>query len=394
MIIASAKLYPTPGQLESLERFLCAGRWLFNRLLDHRIKAYRRRGESVNKFQQSRLLTEMRGRMPFLRSVPAQVERDAVRRIDRAFRAFFAKVKAGDRKCGFPRFKGGQRWNSFEVLQPGKYIRPDSRIFVPGIGPIKCRGLPVVNGRACGVRVVRRQRGWIVQLIVDDGPPPEKRFITKAIGVDVGLTHFAVLSDGAEIENPRWLRVVEKKLSVLQRRVTKKCRGSNRRKRAVARLAKFYEIVTDTRRDWMHKLIRKLVDEFDLIAIEDLNVKGLARTRLAKSVHDASWGKFTSMLMLKAESAGATVIKVDPRGTTQDCSACGVTVPKSLGDREHACKCGYVASRDVNAARNILARATGEFTRGESASAGGDACRSPRRGSSNREDRSALQCVK
>ena len=363
--VISAKLYPTPSQCRDLLRFLSVARWVYNRSLDQRIKAYRRRGESITLYQQQAMLTDWRAKMDRVRLVPARIERDALRRVDRGMKAFFRRVKAGE-KPGFPRFKGSDRWRSFEVLQPGTYLRDGNRVHIPGIGPMKYRGMQQFDGKIKGIRVVRKASGWYVQLIVDTGPAPEKRPVTRRIGIDVGLTTFATLSNGEKIENPRWYRKAQKRLRFLQRRVSRRKKGSNRRRRAVQRVARFHERIADTRRDWTHKLTRRLVDEFDLIAVENLNVKGLARTRLAKSIIDAAWTEFAWQLDYKAENAGVQFMRVDPRNTTQDCSECGRRVPKTLRDREHVCTCGYRDCRDVNAAKNILRRASAEFTRGES----------------------------
>lgn len=347
-------------------RFLNVGRWVYNRALDHRIKAYRRRGESVQYGQQQKMITGWRDRMEWIRLVPVEIERDALRRVDRGMKAFFRRVKAGDKQKGFPRFKARDRWRSFEVLQTGMSCtnQPRDRLTtrMPFTAP--------TNG--CIPRV-------------DTGTAPEKRPVTRSIGIDVGLTHFATLSDGTKVENPRWYRSAQHRLRFLQRIVSRRRKGSNRRRRAVQRVAVFHERIADTRKDWIHQLTRRLVNEFDLIAIEKLNVKGLARTRLAKSILDAAWSQFATNLSLKAENAGVTVVAVDPRNTSQECSKCGRAVPKLLSDRVHSCGCGYVADRDENAARNILLRVPEEITRGECTSAGPVARSAGRRGTLNRE---------
>ena len=357
-------------------RFLNAGRLVFNRALEHRIKSWRRRGESVTLYQQQVMLTRWRDRMKWIRLVPAQVERDALRRVDRGMKAFFRRVKAGQTP-GFPRFKSRDRWRSFEVLQPGKYLRDRNKVHVPGIGSMRYRGMQPFCGAIKGIRVVRKARGWYVQLIVDNGPVPEKKPVRRSIGIDVGLTTFATLSDGTKINNPRWYRSSQRKLRFLQRIVS--------RRKAVNRVARFHERIADSRRGWIHQQTRRLVNEFDLIAVENLNIKGLSRTRLSKSILDAAWGEFIWQLSYKAESAGASLVKVNPRGTSQECSACGRTVPKTLSDRIHSCSCGYVACRDVNAAKNILLRwIPPEVTHGKCILAGSDS--SARRSTLNRED--------
>lgn len=371
MRTVSAKIYPTPSQERDLFRFLSVGRWVYNRALEHRIKAYKRRGETVSYNDQSALLTDWRERMEWVRAVPAHIERDALRRVDRGMKAFFRRVKV-KQTPGYPRFKGRHRWRSFEVLQPGKYIRPNNRVHIPCIGPIAYRGMQPFSGVVKGIRVIRKASGWYVQLIVDNGsaPKPELRPAERAVGIDVGLSSFITLSNGAKVDNPQWYRKAEKRLGFLQRIVSRRKKGSNRRRRAVDQIARFHERVADTRKDWLHKLSRRLVTEFDLIAVENLNVKGLARTKLAKSILDAAWTEFAWQLEYKAESAGVRFVRVDPRGTSQECSECGLVVPKTLSERVHRCSCGLTLDRDENAARNILRRVPPEITRGECTSAG------------------------
>jgi putative transposase len=383
MKTVKAKLYPTPLQERAMLRFLDAGRWVYNRALEQRIKAYRRRGESVQYAKQQALLTKWRSRMEWLRLAPLGIERDALRRVDRGMQAFFRRVKAGQTP-GFPRFKGRDRWRSFEVLQPGKYLRSENRVHITGIGQVKYRGMNGFVGDIKGLRVVRKERGWYVQLIIDDGAPPSARPVERRIGIDVGLSSFATLSNGEKIDNPQWYRQSQCRLRFLQRIASRRKKGSQRRRKAYARVARFHERIADTRRDWIHKLTRQLVNEHDLLAVENLNIKGLSRSRLAKSILDAAWGQFLNVLTYKAENAGAKVVRVAPRNTSQECSGCGATVPKTLSDRVHACSCGLTLDRDVNAARNILRRATAEVTRGESTLTG-PADSAGRRGSRNRE---------
>jgi putative transposase len=176
----------------------------------------------------------------------------------------------------------------------------------------------------------------------------------QSIGVDVGITTFAALSDGTLVDNPRPYQRAQRGLAHAQRVVSKRKRGSARRRKAVVLLAKQHDRVARVRRDFHHKTALDLVRRFDRIAIEDLNVKGLAQMRLAKQVHDAAWAQFRTILAAKAESAGRDLIAVDPRGTSQFCSACGSHVPKGLGVRVHDCPdCGIRLDRDVNAALNI-----------------------------------------
>ncbi len=180
---------------------------------------------------------------------------------------------------------------------------------------------------------------------------------TEAVGIDVGLTTFAVLSDGTEIRNPRHYRNAEARLRRCQRKVARRKKSSNRRRKAVLLLQRAHGHVRNQRADFHHKESRKLVNQFGFIAVENLNVKGLARGILAKSVNDAGWSKFLEFIAYKAECAGREFVRIDPRGTSQTC-VCGASVPKSLKDRWHICPdCGLSAGRDHVSAQVILIRA-------------------------------------
>lgn len=190
---------------------------------------------------------------------------------------------------------------------------------------------------------------------VGDDPMPT---VGSEVGIDLGLTHFAVLSDGRTVSNPRFLRRTGRKLRKAQKALSRKARGSNNRDKARARVAKVHAQVADTRRDWLHKESTRIIRENQAVYVEDLCVSGLGRTRLAKSVHDAGWSAFTSMLEYKARRHGRTFARIGRfEPTSQVCSTCGVKDgPKPLPIREWACTaCGTVHDRDVNAARNILA---------------------------------------
>lgn len=177
----------------------------------------------------------------------------------------------------------------------------------------------------------------------------------KKIGIDLGVSQLAVTSDGGRIGSPKFFRKSEEKLKRKQRAVSKKKRGSGRRRKAIRELAKLHEKVANQRRDYAHKESRKLVHEYGLIAFEDLNIRGMVKNHhLAKSIADSGWNQLVQFVTYKAESAGRQVVQVNPSGTSQRCSNCGEIVKKSLAVRVHQCPCGYIADRDENAAINIL----------------------------------------
>lgn len=360
------KIYPTNAQADALEDWLRVCRWVYNQALEHRIKAYKRRRESVSYQKQTALLTRWRRGNAQLRAVPVGAERSALRRVERGMQSFFRRCKVGE-KPGFPRFRSRDRFNSVELLETGRYIR-GNRVAIPKIGSIRCRGSHrVAEGMQRLLRVVRRASGWFAQVLIEEGKEaPAKRPVERSIGIDLGLTTWAAMSDGSRIENPRFLRWSVRKLRSAQRRVSRRMRGSKGRRKAIRRLRLVHERIAAQRRNFAHKHSTDLVRRFDLIAVEDLNVRGLTRSALAKPVNDAAWSMFAAQLERKAEWAGATVVKVDPRGTSQECPSCGHIKAKKLSEREHRCeRCGLVLDRDVAAARIVLARALG-VRRGES----------------------------
>lgn len=350
------KLYPNNSQKRTLDRCLSTCCSVYNRALEQRIKAYKRRGENVSYLDQQALLTSQRSRIEHLRSCPLGFERDALRRVDRGMKAFFSRLKTGETP-GFPRFRSRHRYNSLECLAVGIYVKAD-RIRIPSLGKIRCRGRMIAEGSQKGLRIICRANGWYAQIILDDGKQVANKIPVKStIGVDLGLSSFAALSDGRKIANPRFGQESQRKVRALQRRVSRRLKGSRRRRKSVKALRRQHERIADQRRNFCHQLSTELVRKYDLIAVEDLNVNGMVRSRFAKSILDAAWSTFTSQLVVKAECAGRTVVKVDPHRTSQECPDCGATKPKTLFERTHSCSCGLICDRDVAAARVILARA-------------------------------------
>lgn len=354
--VVERKLYPNAEQLATLERYRRECCRFYNRALEHRIKSYKRRKQSVSYYDQQGLLTKQRKRIFRLSTVPLGFVRDALRRIDRVFKAFFRRVKAGAKRKGFPRFKPSIRYRSMEYLMLGRYFRL-GRVYVPGIGIVRSRGR-YDSGKTKILRLIKRGHTWFAQTRFEvqpiDANQPE-----ESVGIDMGLTAFATLSNGEKIENPRWYRKAERHLKHLSRELSRKQKGSANRAKARAKLAAAHELVAANRKDFCHQESRKLVNRFRLIGFEKLNIIGLARTRMAKSVHDASWGLFQNFTAYKAENAGGRVVLVDCRGTSQECPWCGNIVKKLLSERQHRCECrpGVVIDRDEAAAIVVEARA-------------------------------------
>ncbi len=354
------RAYPTVVQTKELEWTLLRCRELYNAALEERILAYRMVGKSVNYYDQANSLRDVKEARPEYKNLHSQVLQDVLKRLEKAFQAFFRRVKQGAVKAGFPRFQGRNRFDSFtfpQAANTGIKLLEDGRVRVHGIGgSLKVKWHRPLEGKLKTATLKRECDQWYIVFTCE----VEKNLLVltgDSVGIDVGLNHFCVTSDGEFVDNPRLHRKAQAKLRVQQRTVSRRKRGSNRRRKAVKLLAKTHQKVKNQRKDFHHKAAHDLVKRFDLIAIEELNVKGLARTRLAKSVADVGWSNFANILESKAECAGKLVVRVNPNYTSQDCSSCGHREKHLLSVREFTCaKCGALHQRDHNAAKNILAR--------------------------------------
>lgn len=328
---------------------------LYNAALEERREAWRLQRKSINYFDQTKQITLIKRDRPEYATIGSGVLENCLKRLDLAFRAFYRRVKHGE-KAGYPRFKSSRRYDSL-TFRRGSGWRLDGRhLAMQGIGTVKLFLSRPVEGTIKTVTLKRDGCGdWWVVFVCEGVPAKPLPATGEKVGIDLGLSHYAALSDGKLIENPRPLRAAEHGVRHAQRRVAKKARGGANRRKAVRCLARRSRHVQNVRRDFHWKLARAIVQQFDFIAVEDLNVKGLAGTMFAKSVHDAAWSDFLHALATKAEDAARDLVRVDPRGTSQACSECGCVVRKTLSDRVHSCReCGCVLDRDVNAARNIL----------------------------------------
>ncbi len=283
--------------------------------------------------------------------VACDIQREPLRRLDQAFKAFFRRRKAGQ-KPGFPRFRSPHRYDSFAFNLPT--VRERS-IKIPNLGDIRAKGSRPLEGKPKLCTIKRDGKRWIARVVCDIGPAPEKRAVSSFVGIDVGISALATLSDGHVIENPRWTRKHEVRIAAANRRLARKQRRSKNRIAARELFRRAHQRAADARRNFTHHVSKWLVSNYDLIAFEKLNIQGMVRGTFAKSILDAAWGELIWQISYKAESAGRWAIPVNPRGTSIRCSQCGADVRKALPDRQHVCDCGASLGRDHNAALNILA---------------------------------------
>jgi putative transposase len=355
------RLFTTAAQEASLTEMLGAFCDLYNAGLQQRIEAYQRRGISLRYGNQAAELKAVRAADERLGGFSFSAEQQVLRRLDKAFAAFFGRIKRGD-KAGFPRFRAKARFDSADFrVGDGLTIRKSGKIGIVGIlGEIKVRwhrDLPV--GAKVGAAVISRSNGkWYAcfQLELAEAKPIIREFVP--VGIDLGLTSLVALSTGETIPTPQYTRQAAKGMRRAQRAVARKRRHSKRQCNAKLRVARLSAKVAAQRRDRSHKLSREIVDRFSHIALEDLNIKGLAAGMLAKSVHNAAWNQLVQHIGYKAECAGSTLKLVDPRGTSQTCPECGTIKRKTLAERVHRCvDCGCIQDRDVAAAQIVLMRA-------------------------------------
>ncbi|HEY6543246.1 MAG TPA: transposase [Ktedonobacteraceae bacterium] len=384
------RLYPTRKQRDRLQQTLDACRILYNAALTERRDAYnfhvrqhpnyydeatrRERGRelAINYYSQAHQLPAVKAIREEYHDIHAQVLQDVLRRVQKAFDAFFRRCKVGE-EPGYPRFQGKGRYDSFTYPQAGFSLTHDSRVCLSKIGSIKVMLHRAIKGRIKTCTVKREANAWYVILTceVESEPLPENN---EAIGVDLGLLRFATFSTGETIENPRYLRKAEKKLERLQQSLSRKKHGSHRRRKVGKLVGKTHRKVAHQRRDFLHKASRKLVNAYGVLVFEELQPANMnkrpkpkqdeigcylpngaaAKSGLNKSIADAGWGIFQQFCVYKAANAGRTVLFVNPKYTSQICSECGTVIKKELSERWHSCECGCSLDRDHNAALNIL----------------------------------------
>jgi putative transposase len=346
------RLYPNREQRDKLTATLDVCRELYNAALEERIGAWKNR-TPVRCYDQINQLPDIKQTRSDVAGVFSQVLQDTLRRLDKTYKAFFGRVKRGQ-KAGFPRFKGRHRYDSFTYPQSGFEL--NGKLQLSKIGNIKIKQHRAIVGEVKTLTLRRDAGHWYACFSVEYVPKLLPRN-SKAIGIDVGLESFATLSDGRQIENPRFYQNAQKQLRCAQRKVARRAnKKSKRRRKAIVLLQKAHAYVANQRKDFQHKLAYQLVQSFGLIVVEDLNVKSLSAGMFSKAVHDVGWTSFINMLEYKAENAGRQVTKVDPRYSSQECPACHAIKKKSLGERAHRCECGLTLHRDHAAAFLILGR--------------------------------------
>jgi putative transposase len=359
------RLYPTQEQAIVLDNTVETCRHLYNGALAERIDAYQHEGKTIGFVDQANQLPLLKETAEPLADLYSQVAQDCLKRLDKAYQAFFRRVKAGE-KAGFPRFKGIGRYRSFcYPAWNGSVKLLDGFIRLSKIGDIAIRLHRPLQGTPKTCTISRKADGWYASIACEGEPQPLPK-TGMDVGIDVGIEQFATFSDDhAPIANPRHLERAQASVRKAQKRLERRSRRdksgrlagqqSQRREKAKVLLAKAHLRVARARLDFQHKTAYALVRCFDTIYVENLNIRGMLKNHhLARVISDVGWGQFFLVLKHKAENAVKTVVEVCPKNTSQNCSRCGNYVPKALSCRTHSCPyCGLVLHRDKNAAENI-----------------------------------------
>ena len=348
------RLLPSRGQHDKMRAALDHTRDLYNAALAERIDCYRKTGKGRSWPDQCKGLTELRAESAWT-IYPVSLQRWPLKQLDLAFAAFFRRVKSRNGRPGFPRFRGREWFKTFGFSDRLGWAVKGSRLRMKGIGSVRLHLHRPLPSKPVACKVKREGQNWYALLTVEIPCVAEHR--GPAVGIDVGITTLAALSTGELIANSRPSRLAQAEIRRRQRALARCKRGSNRRRKIKARLADQHAKIARSRETYLHQITASIAARFSLIAVEKLNLKGLAGGMLAKEVHDVAWGRFNQFLRYKAARAGGSVIEVDPNYTSQICPECGVIKRKELSERAHSCPCGCVLDRDVAAAKVILQRA-------------------------------------
>lgn len=392
------RLYPNKTTEKQLYFVLNRCRELYNACLSERKDAYQihqrtqlhinsetgqvvaatmlapQRVSAVSYYDQKRDLVEIKEIREEYQDIASHVLQDVVLRVERAFQNFFRRLK-NDETPGYPRFQGRNRYASFSYPDGAGWKLEGNTLRLTKIGDIKIKLHRPIEGKIKTVTIKREVDRWYVTFSCEVEAPEKLSISYEDVGIDLGVTHLATLSNGEMIEHPRYYRRAKKTLEKRQQSLSRKKKGSHRREKAKRLIGRAHCKIRNQRRDFHHKQSRQLVNRYQVIVFEDLQIANLtkrpkpkqdedgkylpngasAKGGLNTSILDVGWGTFVQMTQVKAECAGRCVLKVNPRYTSQICSQCGTVRKKTLEERWHRCECGAEMDRDVNAAVNILA---------------------------------------
>ncbi len=349
------RVYPTKKKANEIDLQIEKSRLLYNKLLALKKDAYKNEGISLSRKD---LYKQVKGN----KETHSQVSQNVADRIDKAYKNFFARIKRGERKKGFPRFKKHGAYNSITLPQTTNPDNIGKKTHFPKIGCLNVKYHRATQGTPKTMTIKKAKSGkYFITISCADVPKERIKIGNGEVGIDLGLNHFIATSDGEFFDHPKPMRKISEKRKMLAKDFSKTKKRSNNRNRARVKLARVDEQIANTRNDFGWKLCRQLIEKYGTIYMENLNVKGMAKNHhLAAAITDVSWSDFTNKLSFKAESAGGKVVKVNPKNTSQKCSRCEEIVRKTLAARMYKCPhCGLKIDRDINAAQNILIKGIG-----------------------------------
>lgn len=355
------RLYPNESQKQMIEKTFGCKRFVFNHFLVKSIEDYENTRKSNSYNQNSKELTALKKKLTWLTEVDSWATQNALRDLDTAYQNFFRRVKQGQ-KPGFPKFKKKTNNQSYRTTNPNKFPLPvkDRKVRLPKIGWVRFKQDREILGRWLSMTVSKTSSGkYFISINCCDVPYQEHETTGSLVGIDLGIKDFAITSNGEKFENLKFLKKSEERLKLFQRRLSKKQKGSKNRDKARVKLAIRHEKIANQRTDFLQKLSTDLVKNHDLIVLESLKVKAMVRNHnLAKSIGDAFWSNFVTMIAYKCEWNRKAFIQIDTFfPSSQLCNHCGYKNPevKNLEVREWTCPvCGMYHDRDINAAKNIL----------------------------------------
>jgi len=354
MLAYKFRLYPTKKQETTLVSWLEECRMLYNHFISERKQGWAKNKKSFTLYTQLNGLVKIKKTYPKLRTVYSQVLQNVGMRVDRAYQGFFRRLKRHE-KPGYPRFKSYGRYDSFCYPTAANIKMDEDKIRLPMLGEVAWVKHREIEGKPKTLTVKRQHGKWFAYLVTDTERKIECPKSNENVGVDVGILTFAALSDGNNVENPRFFETKQKELAKKNRAFQKARDAKKGVVRAKKALIRVHEKIGNNRHNFVHQVTNSLVQKYNVICVEDINANEMLKKRWCnKQILDAAWGNFLDTLTFKAECAGRKLVRVNPAYTSQTCSKCGTRVLHELKDRVFNCGCGHSENRDLNAAKNIL----------------------------------------